>query len=80
MEAGEIFSLLMAVAFGFSVILAILCFIFLNPLCHFLGSDDQLFVYCRQYMIPVLISLPFAVFTMVFQMSFSKIYNIINTS
>lgn len=69
-EAQEDFSLLMAVAFLFSVTLALLCFIFLNPLCRFLGSDQALLSYCRQYMIPVLISLPFAVFGMVFQMSF----------
>lgn len=69
-EAQEDFSLLLLVAFLFSVMLAILCFLFLNPLCHFLGSDDALLTYCRQYMIPVLISLPFAVFGMVFQLSF----------
>lgn len=69
-EAQEDFSLLMAVAFVFSVTLAVLCFLFLNPLCRFLGSDTVLLAYCRQYMIPVLISLPFAVFGMVFQLSF----------
>lgn len=69
-EAREDFSLLMAVAFGFSVMLTILCFIFLDPLCRFLGSDDELLRYCRQYMIPVLISLPFSVFGVVFQLSF----------
>lgn len=69
-EAQEDFSLLMVVAFIFSVALAALCFIFLNPLCRFLGSDQALLPYCRQYMIPVLITVPFAVFGMVFQMSF----------
>lgn len=69
-EAREDFSLLMAVAFVFSVVLTIICMIFLNPLCRFLGSDDALLSYCREYMIPVLISVPFAVFGMVFQMSF----------
>lgn len=69
-EAQEDFSLLMLVAFVFSVVLAIVCFIFLNPLCRFLGSDTALLSYCRQYMIPVLISVPFAVFGMVFQLSF----------
>ena len=69
-EAQEDFSLLMAVAFIFSVVLAALCLIFLNPLCYFLGSDDTLLHYCREYMIPVLITLPFAVFGMVFQLSF----------
>lgn len=69
-EAREDFSLLMLVAFLFSVVLAILCFIFLNPLCKFLGSNDELLVYCRQYMIPVLFTVPFAVFGIVFQLSF----------
>ena len=69
-EAREDFSLLMAVAVVFSVVLTIICMIFLNPLCRFLGSDDALLSYCREYMIPVLISVPFAVFGMVFQMSF----------
>ncbi len=69
-EAQEDFSLLMAVAFIFSVVLAALCFAFLNPLCYFLGSNQALLHYCREYMIPVLISLPFAVFGMVFQLSF----------
>ena len=69
-QAREDFSLLMAVACAFSVVLSILCFIFLDPLCRALGSDDALLHYCREYMIPVLISIPFAVFGMVFQLSF----------
>ena len=69
-EAQEDFSLLMLVAFIFSITLSVICFIFLNPLCRFLGSDTALLSYCREYMIPVLISLPFAVFGMVFQLSF----------
>ena len=69
-EALEDFSLLMAVAFLFSFVLSVLCFIFLDPLCRFLGSDELLLHYCRQYMIPGLISVPFAVFGMMFQLSF----------
>lgn len=69
-EAKEDFSLLLLVAFLFSVTLVFLCILFLNPLCRFLGSDSVLLPYCRQYMIPVLISIPFAVFGMVFQLSF----------
>lgn len=69
-EAREDFSLMMAVAFGFSVVLTGACFLFLDPLCRFLGSDEALLHYCREYMIPVLISISFAVFGMVFQLSF----------
>ena len=43
------------------------------PLCIFLGSDQALLPYCREYMIPTLLSLPFAVFGMIFQMSFITI-------
>ena len=69
-EAREDFSLLMAVAFVFSMTLSLLCFLFLNPLCRFLGSDEALLPLCRAYMIPVLISIPFAVFGMIFHLSF----------
>ena len=69
-EAREDFSLLMAVAFAFSVVLTILSFLFLDPLCRFLGSDEALLPYCRAYMLLVLISLPFSVFGMVFHLSF----------
>ena len=57
-------------AFGFCIVLAALCFVFLDPLCRFLGSDEALLHYCREYMIPVLIMLPFAAFGMVFHLSF----------
>ncbi len=69
-EAREDFSLMMTVAFVFSAALTVLCFAFLDPLCRFLGSDDSLLSYCREYMIPILMSLPFTVFGMVFQLSF----------
>lgn len=57
-EAKEDFSLLVVVAFVFSVVLAVLCFLFLDPLCRFLGSDDALLPLCRAYMIPVLVTIP----------------------
>ncbi len=69
-EAKEDFSLLVVVAFVFSVVLAVLCFLFLDPLCRFLGSDDALLPLCRAYMIPVLVTIPFAIFGIVFQMSY----------
>lgn len=69
-EAREDFSLLIITAFLFSVVLTVSFLLLLEPLCRFLGSDDTLLPYCREYMTPVLISIPFAVFGMVFQMSF----------
>ena len=69
-EAREDFSLLMAVAFIFSTVLSVLGFLFLDPLCRFLGSDEALLYYCREYMIPGLIAIPFAVFGIMFQLSY----------
>lgn len=58
------------VAFIFSTVLSVLGFLFLDPLCRFLGSDEALLYYCREYMIPGLIAIPFAVFGIMFQLSY----------
>ncbi len=61
-EARKDFSLLMAAAFIFGVVLTIISFIFLDPLCRFLGSDDgktsAVLSFCRTVIfmvIPVLV-------------------------
>lgn len=69
-EAREDFSLLIVIAFLVSVILAALSYIFLHPILQFLGADDTLMTYCVEYMIPVLIIIPFTIFSTVFQMFF----------
>ncbi|ULQ60990.1 MATE family efflux transporter [Brucepastera parasyntrophica] len=69
-RARQIFSLLIAVAFGVSLLLSVFGLIFINPLLRFLGADESLFVYCADYARPVLILMPFSVFGMIFQMSF----------
>lgn len=69
-EAREDFSLLIVVALGACIVLAALCYVFLDPLCRMLGSDDALLPLCRAYMVPVLISIPFSVFGTMFQLSY----------
>lgn len=69
-EAREDFSLLLVVALLSSIVLAGLALVFLDPLCRMLGSDDALLPYCRDYMVPVLISIPFSIFGTVFQLSY----------
>lgn len=69
-EAREDFSLLALSCFLFTTVLVVLCLLFLKPLCRFLGSDDALMPYCIDYMIPVLLTMPFAVFGMIWQMSY----------
>ena len=69
-EAREDFSLLLVVAFLFSIVLALLFFLWLEPLCRFLGSDDTLLPYCRAYMLPILAVIPLTIFGTMFQMSY----------
>lgn len=72
-EAREDFSLLLITAFLLSVVIVVLCFVFLHPLLRFLGSDEKLMSYCISYMIPVLISIPFSVFGTMLSMSYITI-------
>lgn len=69
-EAKEDFSLLIVVAFLSSILLAILFFVFLRPICRLLGSDDTLLPYCVEYMLPIFAVIPFTVFGSMFQMSY----------
>ena len=72
-EAREDFSLLTVVAFIASILLAILFFILLEPICRFFGSDDALMPYCKDYMTPNLIAIPFTVFGTMLQMVYITI-------
>lgn len=65
LDARQNFSLLIAVSFMSSVLIALVCLIFLERLIFILGADEQLFELCRDYSIPILISTPFVLSGMV---------------
>ena len=65
-EARQDMALIVAAAFSVSVLLSALGFIFLDPLLRFLGADDLLFPYCRDYAVVILGILPLAIFSMIF--------------
>lgn len=69
-EAREDFSLLLVTSFVVSLVVVAICAIFLKPLLNLLGADGKLMPYCVSYMIPVLISMPFAVFGTMLSMSY----------
>lgn len=69
-EAREDFSLLLLVAFITSLLIILVCAVFLRPLLGILGADEGLMPYCVSYMIPVLISMPFAIFGTMLSMSY----------
>lgn len=72
-EAREDFSLLLVVSFIVSLFIVVFCFIFLKPLLVMLGANQKLMNYCVSYMIPVLISMPFAIFGTMLSMSYITI-------
>ena len=72
-EAREDFSLLTVVAFVTSIILSVLFFALLEPICRFFGSDNALMPYCKDYMTPNLIVIPFTVFGTMLQMVYITI-------
>lgn len=69
-EAREDFSLLLVSSFVLSVAIVLVCAVFLRPLLHLLGANEKLVPYCIDYMIPVLISLPFSVFGTMLSISY----------
>lgn len=69
-EAREDFSLLLLSSFILSVAIVLVCAVFLRPLLHLLGANEKLVPYCIDYMIPVLISLPFSIFGTMLSMSY----------
>lgn len=66
-EARKNFSLLAIVSLVIGIALSAVSFLFLNPMIHFLGADDTLFVFCRDYAVPTLILLPAMLVSMMLQ-------------
>ncbi len=50
--------------------MAFLFYVFLEPICRFLGANDALMPYCVDYMLPIFAVIPFTVFGTMFQMSY----------
>lgn len=72
-EAKEDFTLLIVVSFIVSFIIVGICALFLKPILQFLGADSVLLPYCVDYMIPVLIALPFTIFGTMFSIFYITI-------
>lgn len=66
-EAKDIFSMLVWLAIGLGVILAVLGWIFLNPLLIWLGASEELLPLCIQYGRIILLALPASLLQYEFQ-------------
>lgn len=59
------FIVLFAIAFGF--VLAVLSFLFIDPIIYALGSNEQIYPYCRDYVLPLLLFFPANILQLQFQ-------------
>lgn len=70
-KANRYFSLLVYVAFGVGLILAIFSFIFIRPIASLLGAEGVLLDNCALYARIILAALPFYILQVLFQSFFS---------
>ncbi len=68
--AKQNFSLIILVSLILTAIIMVISFCFLDPIILFLGADDSLLSYCREYLIILLLFAPFSVLQMLFQSFF----------
>ncbi len=56
-----------------SIIISALTFIFLEPIIYFLGANDDIYHYCTDYLLTLLVFLPFTMLSILFQVLFITI-------
>ena len=64
--ANKNFNLIVALSFGSAVLMAVLGFIFITPLLHFLGANAEIFDMAHSYIVPFLATIPFIMMGVVF--------------
>lgn len=70
LEAKQNFTLITISALVLSSVISIIGAIFMRPILYGLGANDQIYNLCREYMIPILIIIPFSLLGILFQMFF----------
>lgn len=68
--AREHFTLITLFAFGVGIVLSLFCFIFIEPLSIFLGSDETLLPYCIDYGSVMVVFYAFSILQILFQVLF----------
>lgn len=69
-EARENFSMLIIFCVGICAVFSVLGIVFRKPVLRLLGADDFLYPLCEQYAVPLFAIIPFAAFSILFQMFF----------
>ena len=69
-EAKENFTLIVIASAVLGFIFAISCLIFIKSIIYLLGSDDSIYQYCYDYIVPILIFSPLCILQMIFHSFF----------
>ncbi|MCM1333718.1 MAG: MATE family efflux transporter [Bacteroides sp.] len=69
-EARENFSMLMIFCVGICAVFSVAGIVFRTPVLRLLGADELLYPLCEQYAVPLFAIIPFAAFSILFQMFF----------
>ena len=69
-QAKKYFSLIIVSSASIGLIFALICLIFIKPIIYLLGSDDSIYQYCYDYIVPILIFSPFCILQMIFHSFF----------
>lgn len=69
-EAKENFTLIMIFSAALGLLFSIICLIFIKPVIYALGSDDSIYNYCYDYIVPILIFSPLCILQMMFHAFF----------
>lgn len=69
-KAQTLFSLFVWIAAGCGIVIGVICFFFIKPICLFLGADESMLADCMLYARILLTSLPFFILQYEFQSFF----------
>ena len=69
-KAKQYFSLIVVFSAVIGLIFALICLVFIKPIIYLLGSDDSIYNYCYDYIVPILIFSPLCILQMVFHSFF----------
>lgn len=69
-KAKQYFSLIVISAATIGLIFALICLVFIKPIIYLLGSNDSIYEYCYDYIVPILFFSPLCILQMIFHSFF----------
>ena len=69
-KAKQYFSLIIVSSAIIGFVFALICLLFIKPIIYLLGSNDSIYQYCYDYIVPILIFAPLCILQMIFHSFF----------